>query len=118
MIRAVDHHPQANVLTRSHAEWRHQRFQGTEADSTFTPVCEAPDEADSGWPTTRKFARSMHSIDSAFPNSPEYADPFARFEHHLSQDKPAESKSWKWAVRCVYLIAVFVGIGLYRGWLK
>lgn len=107
-----------NTLIRAHAEARAMRFAGTEADSTFTPVCEAPDEADSGWPTTRRFARTLTGVDSAFPGDVAYADPFGRFEHQLAQDKPTEPRSWTWAVRCVYLIAVFVWIGLYRGWLR
>ena len=79
MIRAVDHHPQANTLVRAYAEARAMRFAGTEADSTFTPVCEAPDEADSGWPTTRKFARSMYGTDAAWPDEPQYASPVQTF---------------------------------------
>lgn len=37
-----------------------------------------------GWPTTRRFARSVHGSDAAFPASPEYADPVQRFDRALT----------------------------------
>lgn len=32
------------------------------------------------WPTTRRYARTLHGIDAAFPRDPGYADPFICFE--------------------------------------
>ncbi len=92
MIRPASHaHPQRNFLIRHHAAANLQRFHGTEADSTHSPTLTEGDTLppsleladDSGWPTTRKFARSMFSDSAAFPHAVEYAKPIERFERGL-----------------------------------
>ena len=78
------------------------QFRGTEADSDHSPVprhavssgAQQPEPIDddereeladaTGWPTTRRFARSVHGSDAAFPASPEYADPVQRFDRALT----------------------------------
>jgi hypothetical protein len=42
-------------------------------------------------PTTRRYARTLHGVDSAFPRDPEYADPIVRFERALTW---TESRWW------------------------
>ena len=111
-------------------------FRGTEADSDHSPVprhavssgVQQPEPIDddereelaganADWPTTRRFARSAHGSDAAFPASPEYADPFERFTtvSFAEQDRDVQELSWKWSVRCIYTIAVGVVIALLWG---
>ncbi len=128
MIRpAATPHPQANQLRRAHIEFLHKqrfetsRFGGTEADST-APIAESvpwPYEPE-GWPTTKRYARTMHGVDSAWPTSAEYADPFERFEQvELKQHEQAVALSWKWGTRALYLVALGVAVWFahLKGWL-
>jgi hypothetical protein len=115
MIRPAANHPQREQLIRAHANWRQQRFAGTEADSTAPPW---PYETEEGWPTTRRFSRTLHGVDSAWPNDPKYADPFERWEAaQIEQHAEAVALSWKWASRCVAVIAAGVAVALWRGWI-
>jgi hypothetical protein len=111
MIRPVNHHPQANVLILADAIARHQRFHGTEADSEHPmrhpKLTEQDLDVANDWPTTRRFPRSLHSVDSAFPNDVAYADPFERFQESVvEQDAMVSDLSWKWANRCIALIGI------------
>ncbi len=91
MIRPASYHPQRNALICAHAAANALRFHGTEADSSVPPTLTEGDplppsltmDEDSGWPTTRKFARSMFSDSAAFPHAVEYAKPIERFERGL-----------------------------------
>lgn len=65
-------------------------------------------EADEGAPTTRRFARSMYGTDAAFPVSPEYANPFERFDRALT---------W-FDARWPLWFAIAAGIGLVLALLK
>ena len=112
------------------------RFRGTEADSDHSPDprhtvfggAQQPEPigddereelagANSDWPTTRRFARSAHGVDAAWPNDADYADPFERFTaaSFAEQDRDVQELSWKWSVRCIYTIAVGVFIALLWG---
>jgi len=75
----------------------------------------------SDWPTTRRFARSAHATDAAFPNDAAYADPFERFTRASFVDQDAQVQvqalSQKWAQRCIYAIAIGVVVALLGGWL-
>ena len=113
-------------------------FRGTEADSDHSPDprhtvfggAQQPEPlsddereeligANSDWPTTRRFARSAHGVDAAWPNDADYADPFERFTRasFIEQDRQLETLSHTWADRCVYLIGAATLLGLYLGWL-
>lgn len=111
------------------------QFRGTEADSDQPLIahayaaCPEPlsdDEreeltgANSDWPTTRRFARSAHGVDAAWPNDADYADPFERFTRasFIEQDRQLETLSHTWADRCIYLICAAVLVALFAGWLR
>lgn len=115
------------------------QFRGTEADSDHSPVprhavssgAQQPEPIDddereelaganADWPTTRRFARSAHGSDAAFPASPEYADPIERFTRtsFIEQDRQVETLSHTWADRCVYLIGALVLIAFLMGAFK
>lgn len=99
-----------NLLTRANAAWRHARFEpepvsafhGTEADST-APLVSQP-ALDSGWPTTRRFARTMYSDSAAFRQDSQYADPI----DPLLRAKVADS--WTRAQRWVLVVGAVGGI--------
>lgn len=115
------------------------RFRGSEADNdhplvprdTFFADAQQPEPlsddereeligANSDWPTTRRFARSAHGVDAAWPNDADYADPFERFTRasFIERDRQLKTLSNKWADRCVYLIGASVLIALFAGWLR
>lgn len=110
-------------------------FRGSEADNdqpmvptiivSMRPAPLSDDEHEQladgvfGWPTTRRFPRTLHAADSAFPRSPEYADPFERFHATFSeQDRQVDTLSQKWLERFGFLIgiAALAGIGVLLAW--
>ncbi len=99
IIRAVDHHPQQNVLTRSHAEWRHQRFQGTEADSTEPPT--VPND----------FCNSL--TDSRFPRT--MVEAFGPYTSPVIDEAPQPMTLGDLGY-AVLLVAALAAVGVILAW--
>lgn len=89
-------------------------------DDEVHPAPETDDDRDerSDWPTTRRYARTLHGADSAFPRDPEYASAFDRFsDSFIEQDRERETLFRKWrpllsSLALLALFALFAGIGV------
>lgn len=91
-----------NLLARAHGQWRAERFEPETPAQVYRLDTHRvqPMPADV-IDTTRRYPRTLHGVDAAFPNDPDYADPFLHFEAALD---------WidgKWPL--VFALAVAIG---------
>jgi hypothetical protein len=75
---------------------------------------------DGEWPTTRRYARTLHGVDSAFPRDPEYAEAFDRScrASFIEQDREvrAMSETLRSVLAHLALFALLIGVGVLLAW--
>ena len=114
----------ARDFDRSHTEERADRFtdseparfRGTEADHDTPLVLDRTPFADC--PTTRRFPRSAHGVDAAWPHDPSYANPIDGFDTASFYDDGEEPRRSVLGALAyaIALVVAMAGIGVLLAW--
>lgn len=92
------------------------RFRGTEADHDTPLVLDHTPFADC--PTTRRFPRSAHGVDAAWPNDPSYANPIDGFDTASFYDDGDDQRRSVLGTLAyaIALVVAMAGIGVLLAW--
>lgn len=98
-----------STLERAYERCSADRFTGRGPFDRFNPnaagAAREDTDADDGWPTARRFSRTLTGTEAAFPHDPEYA--------HVSEAPQHRGAPWVWWLYLAVAVAGFAASALF-----